>query len=126
MKEEYETNKRARSISPASSSDSKSSLEIYYKALHTYPPEIDESNAESAERTKLVERKIQQLKKPRVKRKEDKLHNGKTSTNTLATKGNDTQKDVYTNNVHTYDFFLESLPDITPNITTHRSDRRYF
>jgi hypothetical protein len=54
MKQDYETNKRAKSISPASSSDSKSSLEIYYKALRTYPPEMGESNAESADRTRLI------------------------------------------------------------------------
>jgi hypothetical protein len=49
MKNDYETNKRARSTSPTSSTDSKASIEIYYKALRTYPPEIDESNAVSGE-----------------------------------------------------------------------------
>ncbi len=84
MKQDYETNKRKRSPSPASSSDSKSSLEIYYKALSTYPPEMGESNAESAERTRLVETRIQQLKKERDKRKDenkkdDQAHKGKVN-----------------------------------------------
>jgi hypothetical protein len=71
MKNDYETNKRSRTPSPTSSTDSKASLiEIYYKALRTYPPEIDESNAESAERTKLIDQKINQLKQNRIKRKE--------------------------------------------------------
>jgi hypothetical protein len=71
MRMDYETNKRRRSPSPASSTDSKASLEIYYKAQRTYPPEIDESNAESVERTRLMEEKIQQLKQQRIKRKEE-------------------------------------------------------
>jgi hypothetical protein len=72
MKNDYETNKRARIHSPTSSTDSKASLEIYYKALRTYPPEIDESNAESAERTKLIDIKINQLKQNRIIRKKAK------------------------------------------------------
>ncbi len=75
MKNDYETNRRSRAPSPTSSTDSKASLEIYYKALRTYPPEIDESNAESAERTKLIDQKINQLKQNRVKRKEEKQQN---------------------------------------------------
>ncbi len=51
MRNDYEINKRKRSPSPASSTDSKSSLEIFYKAQHTYPPEVGESNAESVERS---------------------------------------------------------------------------
>ncbi len=70
MKNDYETNKRARSTSPTSSTDSKASIEIYYKALRTYSPEIDESNAESAERTKLIDKRICQLKQDRIKKKE--------------------------------------------------------
>jgi hypothetical protein len=35
MRDEYETNKRKRSPSPTSSTDSKASLEIFYKALLT-------------------------------------------------------------------------------------------
>jgi hypothetical protein len=62
MRNDYEINKRKRSPSPASSTDSKSSLEIFYKAQRTYPPEVGESNAESVERSRLVEQKIQQLK----------------------------------------------------------------
>ena len=42
MRNDYEANKRKRSSSPVSSTDSKGSLEIYYKAYRTYPPEIDE------------------------------------------------------------------------------------
>jgi hypothetical protein len=94
MKNDYETNKRARSPSPTSSNDSKASLEIYYKALRTYPPEIDESNAESAERTKLIDKKIYQLKQDRIKRKKDKQQRDEYET----------QNEVYTNNVQTYDF----------------------
>ncbi len=62
MKNDHETNKRARSPSPASSTDSKASIEIYYKAMRTFPQEIDESNAESAERTRLIDQTINQLK----------------------------------------------------------------
>ncbi len=51
MKNDYVIRKREREFSP----DSDSSLEIHYKALRTYPPEIDESNAESVERTRLIE-----------------------------------------------------------------------
>jgi hypothetical protein len=71
MRNDYETNKRKRSSSPASSTDSKASLEIFYKAQRTYPPEIDESNAESVEKNRLIEEKIQQLKQKRIKRKEE-------------------------------------------------------
>ncbi len=72
MKSDYVARKREREFSP----DSDSSLEIYYKALRTYPPEIDESNAESVERTRLIEMKVAKLNKQRViskkKRKENK------------------------------------------------------
>jgi hypothetical protein len=69
MRNDYEANKRKRSPSPVSSIDSKESLEIYYKAYRTYPPEIGESNAESVERTRLMEQRIQLLKKERGKGK---------------------------------------------------------
>jgi hypothetical protein len=107
MKNDYETNKRSRTPSPTSSTDSKASLEIYYKAQRTYPPEIDESNAESAERTKLIDQKIKQLKQNRIKRKEESQQRN--------------EKQVYTNNTQTYDF-PESLPDNNPGITTHQID----
>ncbi len=111
MKNDYETNKRARSTSPTSSTDSKASIEIYYKALRTYPPEIDESNAESAERTKLIDQKVYQMKQDRIKRKK---HKQQRDTN-------EKQKEVYTNNLQTYDF-PEALPENNPSITTHQID----
>jgi hypothetical protein len=111
MKNDYETNKRSRTPSPTSSTDSKASLEIYYKALRTYPPEIDESNAESAERTKLIDQKINQLKQNRIKRKEENQQSDV----------NNKQNEFCTNNVQTYDF-PESLPDNNPSTTTHQID----
>jgi hypothetical protein len=127
MRNDYETNKRKRSSSPASSTDSKASSEIFYKAQRTYHPEIGESNAKSVERTRPMEKKIQQLKQQRAKRKEeekkdDKSHNDKVSDTTQVTKGNEEKKEVYTNNVNTYDF-PESLPDTSrPSIKTHQID----
>jgi hypothetical protein len=82
MRNDYEANKRKRSLSPVSSIDSNESLEIYYKAYNTYHPEIGESNAESVERTRLMEQRIQLLKKDRKKGKvenlkDDQSHNDK-------------------------------------------------
>ncbi len=108
MKNDYETNKRARSNSPTSSTDSKASIEIYYKALRTYPPEIDEFNAESAERTKLIDKKVYQMKQERIDKKKHKQQRDVSEK----------QKEVYTNNVQTYDF-PEALPDENHSITTH-------
>ncbi len=79
MRNDYEINKRKRSPSPVSSTDSKSSLEIFYKAQRTHPPEVGESNAESVERSRLVEQKIQQLKEQyRQKYKENKKNSKQT------------------------------------------------
>ncbi len=114
MKNDYETNKRARSNSPTSSTDSKASIKIFYKALRTCPPEIDESNAESAERTKFIDKndkKVYQMKQERIERKKHKQQRG----------ADEKQKEVYTNNVQTYDF-PETLPDNNHNITTHQID----
>ena len=43
------------------------------------------------------------------------------SNTKLATKKNEAHKEVYTNNVNTYDF-PESLPQIKQQITTHQID----
>ena len=80
MKSDYVARKREREFSP----DSDSSLEIYYKALRTYPPEIDESNAECVERTRLIEMKVAELNKQSVisKKKEKKTNKPKKSPKT--------------------------------------------
>jgi hypothetical protein len=121
MRQEYETNKRKRSTSPTSSTDSKASLEIYYKALHTYPPQIDESNAESVERTTLMERHIRLLKQQRVhnkemKKKTDKLNNLQLPDSSTS---KEEKKEAYTNNSNTYDF-QEEEPQSTQSIQTHQ------
>ena len=71
MKSDYVSRKRERELSP----DSDSSLEIYYEAFRTYPPEIDESNAESVERTRLIELKVEELKEQRVISKNTRKRN---------------------------------------------------
>ncbi len=113
MRNDYEINKRKRSPSPASLTDSKSPLEIFHKAQRIYPPEVGESNAESIERSRLVEQKIQQLKKQRRRRHEE---NKKTSKqpkgikHTTINTEREEKGEVYTNNAHIFEF-QESLPE---------------
>ena len=124
MRNDYEINKRKRSPSPASSTDSKSSLEIFYKAQRTYPPEVGESNAESVERSCLIEQKIQQLKQQRRRRHKESKKNSKQPNDVKKTTVNTEQqqhKEVYTNNAHIFEF-QESLPEPHAHVTTHQID----
>jgi hypothetical protein len=72
MVKEYESKKEEESINDNQSEDSESSIKIYEKAYASFKPECGESNAESAERHRLIEQRVKELKRLRWRQKEEK------------------------------------------------------
>ncbi len=72
MVKEYERRKDEEALNDNTSEDSTSSLKIYEKAYASYKPECGESNAESAERHRLIEQRVLELKHQRWRQKDKK------------------------------------------------------
>ena len=72
MVKEYERRKDDEALNGDTSEDSTSSLKIYEKAYASDKPECGESNAESAERHRLIEQRVLELKHQRGRQKDKK------------------------------------------------------
>ena len=73
MVKEYERRKEEEELMDADTSEeSESSIKIYEKAYANYKPECGESNAESAERHRLIEQRVKEMKRLRNRQKEIK------------------------------------------------------
>jgi hypothetical protein len=71
MVKEYESRKEEEPINDNQSEDSESSIKIYGKAYANFKLECGESNAESAERHRLIEQRVKKMKRLRWRQKEE-------------------------------------------------------
>ena len=70
MKQDYEN--RAASENSDESEGSDNSIKIYHKAYASFRPEQGESNAEAAERHRLIEERVREIKQERKRETEQK------------------------------------------------------
>jgi hypothetical protein len=107
-----ETEDQSSSSLPDSTKENTSNedLEIFYKAFAKYRPDIDESNADSAERSRLIDEEIARLQNLKEQLKQTKQENtGEYLTPEKQVKRSKIEN--YVQNIDIHDEYLNPNPD---------------